>query len=390
MFERWTKFGENPVVGSTHWGWTLSHDADGREVRYASADPSNIWKKDGKYYMVAGNLCLLNDNGRKPDSPEAMKGDCVYLFESSDLKSWTYRHPFYQRRVSETRSSGWTDPDEDNMCPSFLPLPDAHGAPSGKHLLLFISHNRGCQYYIGTYDKGADVFLPESHGRMTWVDRAYFAPEALIDGRGRQIAWVWLLDNPAQDFTVRGWSGVYGLPRSLWLREDGSLGIAPVDELQGLRMNGRSWGDVVLEPGQVRTLDGFPGDRCELSVECDSVSASRLALDVRSTLQGGTRTTIRYEAQSGHLVFDATRSGADGWRREERAPFALAAGESLRLRVFVDGPIVEVYANDRQAICRRVYPSEGKAATIVRVSAVGGRAELSSVKAWEISPTNAY
>jgi len=30
------------------------------------------------------------------------------------------------------------------MCPSFLPLPNSPdgGAPSGKHLLLFISHNR--------------------------------------------------------------------------------------------------------------------------------------------------------------------------------------------------------------------------------------------------------
>ena len=30
--------------------------------------------------------------------------------------------------------------------------------------------------------------------------------------------------------------------------------------------------------------------------------------------------------------------------------------EPLRLRVFVDKSVVEVYANDRQAICRRVYP----------------------------------
>ena len=38
------------------------------------------------------------------------------------------------------------------MCPSFLPLPRARegGPPSGKHLQLFISHNMGCQYYVGT------------------------------------------------------------------------------------------------------------------------------------------------------------------------------------------------------------------------------------------------
>ena len=56
------------------------------------------------------------------------------------------------------------------MCPSFLPLPSspAGGPPSGKHLLLFISHNKGCQYYVGDYRN--DRFFPNNHGRMTWVD----------------------------------------------------------------------------------------------------------------------------------------------------------------------------------------------------------------------------
>lgn len=103
-FEKWTKFAENPVVKSTSWGWTMVRDESGNEIKYGSADPSNIWKKDGSYYMLAGNLCLLNDNGRKPDSPEEMKGDAAYLFESKDLKSWKYRHPFYQRRKDMTRA----------------------------------------------------------------------------------------------------------------------------------------------------------------------------------------------------------------------------------------------------------------------------------------------
>ena len=132
-------------------------------------------------------------------------------------------HPFYRRRKELTSSDGWTDASEDNMCPCFLPLPLADGRPSGKHLLLFISHNRGCQYYIGRYDTSADKFLPERHGRMTWADPSYFAPEALVDGKGRQIAWSWLRDNDADDYARFGWSGVYGLPRSLWLAEDGSL-----------------------------------------------------------------------------------------------------------------------------------------------------------------------
>jgi len=38
--------------------------------------------------------------------------------------------------------------------------------------------------------------------------------------------------------------------------------------------------------------------------------------------------------------------------------FALLPGEDeMRLRVFVDGSVIEVYANDRFALTSRVYPS---------------------------------
>lgn len=111
------------------------------------------------------------------------QGDWLDLFMSEDLEHWSYLHRFYES------NRDWTSKTEDNMCPSFLPLPSGpDGGPSrGKHLLLFISHNLGCQYYVGNYQ--ADRFFPDNHGRMTWNDQAYFAPEALIDDKGRQIMW---------------------------------------------------------------------------------------------------------------------------------------------------------------------------------------------------------
>ena len=85
-FDQWEKLPQNPVVKSTAWGWTKDVGPDGKERVYASADPSNIWKSNGKYYFVAGNLCLLNDLGRAADSPAELRGDCAYLFESEDLE----------------------------------------------------------------------------------------------------------------------------------------------------------------------------------------------------------------------------------------------------------------------------------------------------------------
>jgi len=96
-----------------------------------------------------------------------------------------------------------------------------------------------------------------------------------------------------------------------------------------------------------------------------------------------------YDAKTKELVFDATRSGADGWKVVERAPLELKPGEPLKLRVFVDKPVVEVFANDRQAICRRVYPAHSDSLGVV-LCAEGGKAKFNSTKAWEMMPSNSW
>ncbi|MHB8953295.1 MAG: GH32 C-terminal domain-containing protein [Pirellulaceae bacterium] len=383
-YEHWQKLDSNPVIKSTEWGITEVPDGSGNAQIYGSADPSNIWKKDGKYFVLTGNLLVLNKYGRQPDAPASMKGDRLYLLASDDLAHWTYQGVFYARNPL------WTDDSEDNMCPSFLPLPNSAdgGEPSGKHLLLFISHNKGCQYYVGKYDMAADRFLPDNHGRMSWVDNTYFAPEALIDGRGRQIMWSWLTDNPAHEMQ-NGWSGVYGLPRSLWLGDDGTLRMAPVKELEMLRGREQSWHDVAIRDDAPLPLEGVIGDSCELEMVVPEVTASRCGIKLRMSPGGEEETLVYYDAEKKQLCFDATRSGIDGRRTLEQAPFELRAGEPLALRVFVDRSVVEVYANNRQAIGRRVFPGRDDSLGVA-IFAAGGTVTTSSARAWEMMPANPY
>ena len=260
---------------------------------------------------------------------------------------------------------------------------------SGKHLLLSISHNKGCQYYVGTYDTARDRFLPETHGRMTWCDNTYFAPEALVDDRGRQIMWAWLTDNPEGE-KERGWSCVYGLPRSLWVAGDNTLRMAPVEELKTLRYHEQTWRDVALARSDVKTLDRVVGDSCELQTTVDpGFEAKRVGVKVRTSPDSEETTLLYYDAESHTLCFDATRSGIDGRRRLEQAPFELGDNEPLRLRVFVDKSVIEVYANERQAICRRVYPGRDDSLGVVLFTD-SGQATFSRVKAWEMMPSNPY
>lgn len=89
------------------------------------------------------------------------------------------------------------------------------------------------------------------------------------------------------------------------------------------------------------------------------------------------------------LCFDATRSGVEGRKVVEHLPLELKPGEPLKLRVFVDKSVVEIYANDRQAICRMVYPSRPNSLGVA-LFANGGQAKFNSVKAWEMAPSNPY
>jgi len=383
-FDKWEKFKINPVIRSTEWGVTEMKDKSGKEIHVGSADPSNIWKKDGRYYMATGNLLVLNKYGRKTDSPADEQGDRLYLFSSDDLENWEYMHRFYDSNRK------WTDRSEDNMCPSFLPLPSSPdgGNASGKHLLVFISHNKGCQYYIGDYKN--DRFYPFNHGRMTWKDQAYFAPESLIDGKGRHILWTWIFDErPDEISKASGWAGTYGLPRSLWLGEDETLRIRPVKELEQLRLNEKTVSNLMVSPGNDVKLNELTYDLMELEVTIIPGKANQCGLKVCMSEDGREETIIYYDHIDNKLKVDIRKSGLKyGPKIVEEAPLELKAKDTLVLRIFIDRSVVEVFANDKQAISRRIYPTLGGKG--ISLFSKGRDVKVKSIKIWEMMPSNAY
>ena len=90
------------------------------------------------------------------------------------------------------------------------------------------------------------------------------------------------------------------------------------------------------------------------------------------------------------LKVDTRRSGPqDLPGAVEAAPFELEDGERLKLRIFVDRSVVEVFANSRQAIARRVFPSR-RDSVGVRLFSSGGDARVHTLEAWNITPSNPY
>ena len=369
--EHWVKHPANPVIHQTAHGLTVTDRGEPIGV----ADPSAIWVHNGRYYMMTGNLLVLRGYGLGKGQVEHT-GDTTYLFVSDDLVHWQYLHRFY------TSDRAWTRADEDNMCPDFFPLGD-------RHMLLFISHNLGCQYYIGRYTD--DHFHPERHGRMTWVDNGFFAPESLLDDQGRRIMWAWIRDGRTKATqAASGWSGTMSLPRVLWLGEDHTLRMSPPAEWAALRYNARHSTDLLVQADNELPWQQMSSNCFELDLELLSESAMKFGVKVCCSPDGQEQTSIYYDRTGRRICIDTTQSSlGEGVKGVEGGPLDLAPGEPLRLRVFVDRSVVEVFANDRQAVMRHIYPTRTDSRRVLLFTP-GGEVRVPAATAWDIAPANAW
>ncbi|MBQ1222663.1 MAG: GH32 C-terminal domain-containing protein, partial [Oscillospiraceae bacterium] len=117
--------------------------------------------------------------------------------------------------------------------------------------------------------------------------------------------------------------------------------------------------------------------------------ADKAGVTVKQSADGKEYVRIYVDKEAGKLVFDSRTCTFDGRPALEEAPFVLAEGEKAKFDVFVDKSVVEVYVNNRQAICRRVFSSDPKNSLGVSLWAEK-EAEFSHVTAWEVDSTNLY
>ena len=345
----WKKLESNPITPKTETG-------DEHHGRYKSWDPFG-WLEGDTYYAIFG--------GGRPGvakSP-ALEGE------------WTYAGDLFAHGVDGVSL------DEDVSCADLFKLGD-------KDVLLCISHRLGCRYYVGEWKD--EQFHPESHAQMSWVDNSFFAPESLVDDRGRRIMWAWIMDDP--QFGVRsqhGWSGTLSLPRVLTLGNDGRLRMDVPQEIETLRQDAFKKQDFALPADTDVTVDSISGNSLELSIEMEGTANSAYGVKVCVSPDGHEATSVFYDAREKLLKVDTRRSGPhDTPKAVEAAPLELKPGERLKLRVFVDRSVVEVFANGRQAVARRIYPARPDSVGI-RLFARGAQAHVHTFEAWEIAPSNA-
>ncbi|MHB0998064.1 MAG: glycoside hydrolase family 32 protein [Armatimonadota bacterium] len=339
-----------------------------------------IFKDGDTYYSISGRITGAKyGDGR---DQEFGGKDIAYLYKSTDLNHWEYAGPLYEGGV-------FTDPGEDCACPDFFPIGD-------KHMLLFLSHNGGAQYYIGSFAN--ERFTPEIHGRMNFtkpglpllgISGDFSAPISWAGPDGRRIMIAWVTEGRTfEAMNDAQWSGFLSLPRDLSLGDDGLLQIKPIPELEVLRKNHKSITDMHINADESITLEDISGNTLEISAKITAPTAGQVGFKVCCAPDGSEETIITVDIDNGTLTIDPTHSSLSPdvtGKEPQVAPFVLASGEELELRIFIDRSIVEVFANNRQCVTKRIYPTRSDSIGIQLFSS-SEEFKIKSIDAWEIDP----
>jgi len=359
---KWNKIQENPVIslppsGVTVTGWR---------------DPS-LWKEGDTWYMVIG-------------SGAQGVGGMALMYRSTDLRKWEYLHPLAVAKPDPNPPVGTGGMVFPPMweCPDFFFL-------EGRPVLLVAGENT---YFTGVYQD--HKFEQHLEGRIDYGSAAY-AQKTMVDGRGRRIWWAWLHEmRSLRAQQEAGWAGVMSLPKILTMQANGRLGIAPAPELKTLRRRSHKLRNLSIKPDGPRLLKQISGDCVEIVAEIDLGNAHQVGLRVRSAADGSEQTLIGYDRDNNTLFSDTTESSKDpettstnvyfrSGRGIQRGDLLLGPGEQLRLQVFVDASVIEVFANGQASLSDRVYPLNPRSKGI-GLFARGGEASLRSLEVWNLSP----
>jgi len=323
----WKKVQANPVLTEA------LHD--GRKI-YDWRDPF-IFQEAKKTFMVLGGSLNESKGGQAVVT--------IYEAENRELTQWKYRGVLFQLPDAEARTA---------ECPNFFKL--------GDEWVLFVSPYGRVQYFVGAFDAETCRFRPRTRGLLDHGPH-FYAPNTMLLPKGRRLVWGWVNGFP----NGRGWNGCLSLPRELSIARDGQLQQRPAPELNKLRGEERSWRKVPLEQ-RGQTFELPQGNTLEVAAEFELAAARRLRLGIQDDKE-----------QSIVVSYD----GLELRVQDAKAPLTLRKGaRQLKLRIFMDRSVLEVFANDTVCLTKRIDPLAGD--LTLKIDVEGGGAVARRIHCWPV------
>jgi len=351
----WQYYPGNPVIAEPPPG--ISEHAGGN-----FRDPY-VWKEGETWYMVIGSKI----EGR---------GGLVLLYRSFDLYHWDFLRVLMAGDIHRQKPF-WTGTMWE--CPNLFSLNE-------KHVLIISIQATPTDlmfpvYYVGDFRE--EHFTPKFENKLIH-GKCFYAPQVMHAEDERVVMFGWIKESRRTIASLEaGWSGVMSLPIQLSLRSDLRLGIEPVKELQALRQEYKIYNpDMCLQ----ETLELIRGDQLEILAEFEVSSDAEFAFHVLSSPHGEEYTRIAYQADRERLFIDPSESSLSTVvdRDIQKAPLTLDENNRLRLHIFVDHSVLEVFANDHVCMASRVYPKR-KDSQKINLIIHKGEVTIISLKVWKLA-----
>lgn len=334
----WQKHPENPLLDlKTHGG--PNFEGDWR-------DPF-VFTSAGRTFLVLG--------GNEGDI------SAIALYEATDgsLTKWAYRTVIHTAARADVRLS---------ECPNFFPVENEDG---GMDWVLLTSPHNPVAYEVGDFDLDTYTFTAATRGVLDpgftphVTNAHYYATNIIYAPDGRVILLGWIRGFPEG----KGWNGCLALPRVLTVGPDRRPRQTPVAELAQLR--GRQ---INFPPGELVTRANILATALAANLEIDVTLRVPAEASVALYLRGG---------DTSNPVLAITYDGARLTMGETSVDLTLAPDEALRLHLYVDRSVSELFVQDGRAAITLVQPMPD-ARLDVEVDAIGDGVGLWAFTAWEL------
>jgi beta-fructofuranosidase len=343
----------------------LRHPVQGTGL-YPDNNDVTAWQEGPWCYALTGTR----------DTPG--NGDTQHLFRSRDLSAWEYVDRFYE---SDRR---WTSGKDDCSCPDFFEL-------GSKRMLLHYCHHHphGSRYYLGRFED--QRFYPEAFDRINWPGGNLHAPRTMLDEKGRRILFANLNEGRSMNACVAsGWMGVLNLPVIISLAPDrNTICYEPVPELQAFRQDLAQRQEVGIGTDMEIPLPEARGDCLELDLEMEPRGASEFGLKVRCAPDGSEETLVSFTLEPPTIQIDFQKASLRDdltYHQDPRiqaAPFDLKQGDCVKLRIFLDRSVLEVFAGDQRYLVQRIFPTHPDGLD-VKLYSRGGPTYVRRLRAWQM------
>jgi len=285
-----------------------------------------VFRESGRAYIVIGATgCGLP----------------VYEAMNDSFTTWKFRNIMF---------------DKDAECPQFAKINDKW--------ILILSDGGPEYFFTGTFDSQNCKFTAKRAGLIDYSKKHHYASYSFYDRNGSFIILGWI---PGFKLGT-GWNGCMAIPRIIEIDENYNVSQKPIPQMALLRGKSFDNSHLKLDNNQVR-VQKIDGNSAEILAEFTDIRSRKIGIRVRCSEDS---------KEFADISFDGNRVSLDEFTADY-VPIA----DSIKIYVFVDRSVVEVFIDNKICFTKVVYlnPKSNN----VEIYAQNGTTDL-NLKAWELKP----